>query len=161
NPAKKAEFEKVRESRLRFFEEYDRRVPKDMYAFAQITTECVTDDEYLNAMAKKMRIKTALIGVESFSEEGLKSAGKEWNPVGQRMVDAIQKIQSAGILVLSSVISGLESDTIDTLRTMRQFASESGLMFAASTMYNPYPGTKDFYEMMHDRKNLGKDGFVP
>jgi hypothetical protein len=59
------------------------------------------------------------------------------------------------------VISGLESDTIDTLRTMRQFASESGTMFAQFTVYNPYPGTKDFYEMMHDKKHLGALGFVP
>src|SRR5678809_1726129 len=124
-----------------------------------MTTEAITDDEYLSAMAKKMRIKTALIGVESFSEEGLKSAGKEWNPVGQRMVEAIQKIQDNGILVLSSVISGLESDTVQTLRTMRQFASESGTMFAQFTVYNPYPGTKDFYEMMNDKKNVGKSGF--
>src|SRR5262249_5874659 len=113
------------------------------------------------AMSQKMRIKTALIGVESFSEEGLKSAGKEWNPVGQRMVEAIQKIQDSGILVLSSVIAGLESDTVDTIRTMRRFASESGTMFAQFTVYNPYPGTKDFYEMMNDKKNLDKPGFRP
>ena len=161
NPQKRREFEQIRESRLRFFEEYDRSVPKDMFAFAQMTTEATTDEEYLHAMSKKMRIKTALIGVESFSEEGLKSAGKEWNPVGQRMVEAIQTIQDSGILVLSSVISGLESDTIHTLRTMRQFASESGTMFAQFTVYNPYPGTKDFYEMMNDKKNLGNPGFQP
>ena len=70
-------FEKLREERLRFFEEYDRLVPKDMYAFAQMTIEATSDEEYLRAMYKKMRIRTALIGVESFSEEGLKSAGKE------------------------------------------------------------------------------------
>lgn len=161
NAQKRLEFERVREERLRFFDEYDRRVPKDMYGFAQMTTEAITDDEYLHAMAKKMRIKTALIGVESFSEEGLKSAGKEWNPVGQRMVEAIQKIQDAGILVLSSVISGLESDTIHTLQTMGTFARESGTMFAQFTVYNPYPGTKDFYEMMYDKKQLGRPEYVP
>jgi radical SAM superfamily enzyme YgiQ (UPF0313 family) len=161
NPQKRREFEQVREARLKFFEQYDRSVPKDMFGFAQITTETTTDEEYLHAMAKKMRIKTALIGVESFSEEGLKSAGKEWNPVGQRMVDAIQKIQSSGILVLSSVISGLESDTVDTIRTMRKFARESGTMFAQFTVYNPYPGTKDFYEMMSDSRNFGREGYHP
>jgi hypothetical protein len=68
-------------------------------------------------MSQKMRIKTALIGVESFSAEGLKSARKEWNPVGRRMVEAIDRIQNNGIMVLSSVISGLESDTVQTIRT--------------------------------------------
>jgi hypothetical protein len=34
-------------------------------------------------------------------------------------------------------------------------------MFAQFTVYNPYPGTKDFYEMMNDKKNSGKPGFNP
>ncbi|HZS44554.1 MAG TPA: radical SAM protein [Blastocatellia bacterium] len=161
NPQKRRELEQVREKRLKFFEEYDRSVPKDMFAFAQMTTEATSDDEYLRAMNKQMRIRVALIGVESFSEEGLKSAGKEWNPIGQKMVEAIQKIQENGIFVLSSIICGLESDTVSTIRTMRQFANESGTMFAQFTVYNPYPGTKDFYEMMNDKKNLEKPGFVP
>jgi radical SAM superfamily enzyme YgiQ (UPF0313 family) len=108
-----------------------------------------------------MRIRTALIGVESFSEEGLKSAGKLWNPVGDKMVAAIQKIQATGIMVLSSIICGLESDTVETIRTMRKFANESGTLFAQFTVYNPYPGTKDFYEMMDDKKHLAKPGFHP
>jgi radical SAM superfamily enzyme YgiQ (UPF0313 family) len=161
NPQKRLEFEKLREERLRFFEEYDRSVPKDMYGFAQMTCEATSDDEYLRAMYQKMRIRTALIGVESFSEEGLKSAGKEWNPVGQKMVDAIHKIQDSGILVLSSIICGLESDTVRSIQDMKQFATESGTLFAQFTVYNPYPGTKDFYEMMSDKKNQGKEGFLP
>jgi len=161
NQQKRREFEQLRAERLRFFEEYDRLVPKDMYGFAQITCEATSDDEYLRAMSQKMRIRTALIGVESFTEEGLKSANKEWNPVGQKMVDAIQKIQDSGILVLSSIICGLESDTVRSIQDMKQFATESGTLFAQFTVYNPYPGTKDFYEMMSDKKNLGKPGFLP
>lgn len=158
---KRREFERIREARLKFFDEYGRSVPEDMFAFAQMTCEVTTDEEYLQAMYQKMRIRTALIGVESFSEEGLRSAGKLWNPVGQKMVEAIQKIQASGIMVLSSIICGLESDTVQTIRTMRKFANESGTLFAQFTVYNPYPGTKDFYEMMNDRKNLGRRGFHP
>lgn len=158
---KRREFERIREARLKFFDEYDRLVPKDMYAFAQMTTEATTDPEYLEAMYRKMRIRVALIGVESFSEEGLKSAGKLWNPVGQKMVQAIQTIQESGIFVLSSIICGLESDTVQTIRNMRKFATESGTLFAQFTVFNPYPGTKDFFEMMKDRENLAKADFRP
>lgn len=159
--SKRRDLEKIREERLKFFEEYHRSTPKDMFAFAQMTCEATSDEEYLRAMYSKMRIRVALIGVESFSEEGLKSAGKRWNPVGQKMVEAIQKIQDSGIFVLSSIICGLESDTIQTIRTMRKFATESGTLFAQFTVYNPYPGTKDFLEMMNDKRNLGRAGFVP
>lgn len=161
SPQKRKELEQIREARLKFFDEYDRAVPKNLFAFTQMTTEVVTDEEYLSAMYHKARIRAALIGIESFSEEGLRSANKQWNPTGQRMVETIQTIQDAGILVLSSIICGLESDTVQTIRTMRKFALESGSTLAQFTFYHPYPGTKDFYEMMSDAKHRGKPNFVP
>ncbi len=161
SPQKRKQFEQIREERLRFFDEYDRSVPRDIFAFTQMTTEVTSDEEYLSAMVNKMRIRAALIGVESFSEEGLKSAGKQWNPVGQKMVETIQQIQDKGILVLSSIICGLESDTAQTIQTMRKFATQSGTILAQFTFYSPYPGTKDFYEMMNDKKHFARANFVP
>src|SRR6185369_8501209 len=125
------------------------------------TAEVISDDEYLDAMHDKMRLRGALIGVESFTEEGLKSANKTWNPVGQRMVEAIQKIQDHGMVVLASIINGLESDTVATLRTMREFAIASGTAFAQFPIYSVYPGTKDYHEMVQDRKNHDRAGYVP
>jgi radical SAM superfamily enzyme YgiQ (UPF0313 family) len=161
SPGIRKDLERIREERLRFFDEYDRSVPKDMQAFTQMTVEVTSDSEYLSAMYNKMRIRAALIGVESFSEEGLKSANKQWNPIGQKMVETIQTIQDAGIMVLSSIICGLETDTVETLRTMRNFAKESGTALAQFTFYHPYPGTKDFYEFTSDIRNLAKPNFVP
>ncbi len=154
------QLEQIREDRLKFFEEYDKSVPKNLYAFTQMTTEVTSDEEYLSAMYSKMRIRAALIGVESFSEEGLKSANKLWNPSGQKMVETIQKIQDAGILCLSSIICGLETDTVDTIRTMKNFALDSGTILAQFTFYHPYPGTKDFHEMLTDIKNREKPNGV-
>ena len=153
--------EQVREDRMRFFDEYDRSGPPTLFAFTQMTAEVISDDEYLDAMYDKMRVRGALIGVESFTVEGLKTANKMWNPVGQRMVEAIQKIQSHGIIVLASIINGLESDTVSTLRTMREFAIASGTAFAQFPIYSVYPGTKDYHEMLRDLKNRGQEGYVP
>ncbi|QQS46516.1 MAG: radical SAM protein [Acidobacteriota bacterium] len=161
SPQKRKELERIREERLRFFDEYDRSVPKNVFAFTQMTTEAISDEDYLSAMYHKARIRTALIGVESFTEEGLATVGKKWNPVGKKMVEAIRTIQAHGIMTLSSIICGLESDTIQTIRTMGDFAIESGSMLAQFAIYGPFPGTKDYHEMMRDRKNLGKADFVP
>jgi radical SAM superfamily enzyme YgiQ (UPF0313 family) len=158
---KRKELERIREERLRLFDEYDRRVPRNLIAWTQMTSEVLTDQEYLSAMYHKMRIRVALLGVESFSEEGLASANKVWNPAGRKMVEAIQRIQGNGILIMSSIICGLESDTVQTIRTMRKFALESGTAMAQFTIYNPYPGTKDTYEMMTDSANRGKAGYIP
>jgi radical SAM superfamily enzyme YgiQ (UPF0313 family) len=161
NAATRANLERVREDRLKLFDEYDRLGPPALYGFTQMTAECISDDEYLDAMHSKMRLRGALIGVESFTEEGLKNVNKSWNPVGQKMAEAIQKIQSHGIMVLASIIGGLESDTIATLRTMRQFANASGTAFAQFPLYSVYPGTKDYHEMIRDWKNREQADYVP
>jgi len=158
---KRGELERLREERLKFFDEYDRSVPKNIFAFTQMTTEVINDEEYFSAMYHKMRVRTGLIGVESFTEDGLASVGKQWNPVGEKMVETIQKIQARGVMVLSSIISGLDSDTIQTIRTMSKFAIESGTILAQFAIYTPLPGAKDYHEMMRDRKNREKAGFVP
>jgi radical SAM superfamily enzyme YgiQ (UPF0313 family) len=150
----------VREERLKFFDEYDRSVPKDIYGLTQMTTEVTSDPEYLSAMHDKMRIRGALIGVESFTQEGLEKVGKEWNPVGENMVRTIQSIQERGIFTLSTIMSGLECDTVETVRTMKAFAMRSGTALAQFTYYDIYPGTKDFHEMLKDNKNAATPGFV-
>ncbi len=160
-PGTRANLERVREDRLKLFDEYDRLGPPALYGFTQMTAECVSDDEYLDAMYNKMRVRAALVGVESFTEEGLEKVNKTWNPVGQKMVEAIQKIQSHGIMVLASIIGGLESDTLATLRSMRQFANASGTAFAQFPLYSVYPGTKDYHEMMRDWKNRDRADYVP
>jgi radical SAM superfamily enzyme YgiQ (UPF0313 family) len=161
SPQKRKQLEQIREERLRFFDEYDRSVPRNLFAFTQMTTEVTSDEEYLSAMYRKMRIRAALVGIESFSEEGLKSANKLWNPAGQKMVETIQEIQDAGILVLSSIICGLESDTVQTIRTMKKFALESGSVLAQFCSYHPSPGTKDFYEMIRDNQSRSRPNYVP
>jgi radical SAM superfamily enzyme YgiQ (UPF0313 family) len=161
SPQKRRQLEQIRKDRLRLFDEYDRNVPKNLFAFTQMTSEVVTDDEYLSAMHDKMRIRTALIGVESFTQEGLQTANKQWNPVGEAMVETIGRIQSKGILVLSSMICGLESDTPQTLRAMSRFARKSGSVLAQFTVYGLYPGTKDYLEFMTDLRNRENTTYTP
>ena len=161
SPKHRRELERIRDDRLAFFDEYDRAVPKDMLAFTQMTVEVASDDEYFSAMYSKMRIRTALIGIESFSEHGLDDANKSWSPAGSRMVETIKSIQERGILVLGSIICGLESDSVEAMRQMSRFALESGSALAQFTMYRPYPGTKDYFEMVQDRKHRAEPGYSP
>lgn len=153
SPSKRKELERIREERLAFFDEYDRRVERTIPSFVQMTSEIASDPEYLKAVHEKMGVHGALIGVESFNAAALKSIRKEWNPVGQKMIEAIRTVQDAGIQVLSSIICGLETDTPETLEEMRQFALASETRFAQFTRFQPFPGTVDFLEMVQDRKH--------
>ena len=116
---KRRELSAIRDERLRFFDEYDRRVPKDIFAFSQLTSEIVSDEAYLAALYHQVRLRLVLVGIESYSEDGLAAANKQWNPKGAEMVRTIKRIQAQGIAVLSSMICGLESDTVQSLHAMR------------------------------------------
>jgi radical SAM superfamily enzyme YgiQ (UPF0313 family) len=161
NARVRRDLERVREDRLRLFDEYAARVPSNVYSLTQMTWEVLTDEEYFLSIRDKMRLRAALIGVESFTSDGLAAANKRWNPEGERMIAAIQTIQDRGILVLSSIICGLESDTIDSIRAMSRFARDSGSLLAQFTVYNPFPGAKDYYELVTDRKRRGEAGYTP
>lgn len=160
---KKAEFIKIRQQRLKFFNEYAKKIPKNIHGFVQMTSETANDPEYLEALYEKMGIRGALIGVESFSSAGLKSANKQWNPVGEEMIRSIQTIEKSGIMVLSSVICGLGSDTPAALETMRDFVAKSETTLAQFTLYSPYPGTVDYNKMKSPQSKgsirLLNDGF--
>ncbi len=161
SPSARKKLEKIREQRFAFFDEYAARVKRIVPAFTQMTSEIATDDEYLRRMHDQMGIRCALVGVESFSEDALRKIRKAWNPVGKKMVEAIQKIQTHGIYVLASIICGIETDTPETLATMRGFAKESGALLVQFTLYQPYPGTVDFEEMRRDRERRLSPGPFP
>jgi radical SAM superfamily enzyme YgiQ (UPF0313 family) len=150
--SKRKGLERIRERRMGFFGEYARRVHRVIPSFTQMTSEVAGDDEYLAAMHDDMGVRGALIGIESFTLEALKATRKMWNPVGDRMVNAIRAIQSHGIYVFGSIICGLETDTLETVGAMREFAKSSTMLFAQFPIYRPFPGTVDFREMVADRK---------
>ena len=84
-----------------------------MVFFTQITMEAGEDTEFLDAM-RKARIKGALVGVESVTEEGLKSVFKNFNSAGGDLVARLSKFKEHGVHVLGSFIFGLPSDRRDT-----------------------------------------------
>lgn len=152
SPSVRRMLERNREERLRFFDDYDKRVPDKPFAFTQMTSEIASDAEYLKAAHDEAGVRAALIGVESFTDEGLKDVRKAWNKKGEEMLEVIRTIEGAGISVLASIIFGLPSDTPNTARTMRDFVARSGATAAQFTLYSPFLGTVDTTEMLRDRE---------
>lgn len=60
------------------------KLPADMVFFTQITMEAGEDTQFLDSM-REARIKGALVGVESVTEEGLKSVFKNFNSAGEEL----------------------------------------------------------------------------
>lgn len=152
SPSVRRMLENNREERMRFFEAYDRGVRNKPYGFTQMTSEIVSDPEYLRAVHDQAHVSAALIGIESFRDEGLKDVRKTWNKKGEEMLEVIRTIEAAGISTLASVIFGLPSDTPQSARTMRDFVARSGATAAQFTLYSPFLGTVDTTEMLRDRQ---------
>jgi radical SAM superfamily enzyme YgiQ (UPF0313 family) len=150
NMARVAELKAMRAERFALMEQMA-KLPDDMVFYTQITMEAGEDTEFLDAMCKA-RIRGALVGVESITEEGLKSVFKTFNSAGDNLARRLRTFKEHGVHVLGSFIFGLPTDRQDTFAATAALAKEADLTFAQFVMMTPFPGTVDF-----DRweKNVG------
>jgi radical SAM superfamily enzyme YgiQ (UPF0313 family) len=148
-----ARLEQLRGLRAERFELMARlaELPRDMVFFTQITMEAAEDTTFLDAM-RRANIKGALVGVEAVTPEGLKDVYKNFNEVGEALVQRLRTFHEHGVHVLGSFIFGLPSDRPSTFEATADVAERAGLAFAQFVMLTPYPGTVDFATW---EKNVG------
>lgn len=142
DPARLQELEALRAERFELMERLA-RLPSDMVFFTQITMEAAEDPAFLEAM-RAARIKGALIGVESVTQDGLNDVYKGFNLAGDALVERLQRFRSHGVHVLGSFIFGLPSDRQDTFEATAALAHAAGVDFAQFLTLTPFPGTVDF-----------------
>ena len=132
----------IRDERLELMARLE-QLPEDMVFYTQITMEAAEDPEYLQAM-RRAHIRGALVGVESVTEEGLKSVYKGFNHFGEALVERLQAFKANGVHVLGSFIFGLPTDTQGTFMATADLAARAGVSMAQFVMLQPLPGTVDF-----------------
>jgi len=137
-----AELQSLRDERFELMERMA-KLPKDMNFFTQITMEAAEDPDFLDAM-NRAKIRGALVGIESVTEEGLKAVYKEFNSSGKNLVQRLQTFRDHKVYVLGSFIFGLPTDREDTFDTTVDLAQEADIAFAQFVMLTPFPGTVDF-----------------
>ncbi len=142
NTKRVAELESMRAERFDLMRRLA-TLPCDMVFYTQITIEAGEDPKFLDAM-REANIKGALVGVESVTEEGLKSVYKSFNPSGEALAARLRTFRDHGVHVLGSFIFGLPTDRAETFDATAELASKSGLTFAQFVTMTPYPGTVDF-----------------
>ncbi len=142
NMARVAELRAIRAERFSLMRSLA-ALPSDMVFFTQITMEAGEDLDFLDAM-KKANIKGALVGVESATEEGLRSVFKGFNLSGDALAKRLQTFKEHGVHVLGSFIFGLPSDRENTFAATAKLARQADLTFAQFVMLTPFPGTIDF-----------------
>ena len=137
-----AELQAIREDRFNLMARLA-ELPEGMCFFTQITMEAAEDPKFLDAM-RKARIKGALVGVESVTEEGLKAVFKDFNASGENLVRHLRTFREHGVHVLGSFIFGLSTDRPDTFDATVALAQRAEVTFAQFVLMTPFPGTVDF-----------------
>ncbi|MDX2178003.1 MAG: radical SAM protein [Bryobacteraceae bacterium] len=150
NAARVAELTRLRAERFEFMDRLA-ELPSDMVFYTQITMEAGEDPAFLDAM-QKARIRGALVGVESVTEEGLKAVYKGFNCAGDALAERLRTFHAHGVHVLGSFIFGLPTDRPDTFTATLKLAEQANMTFAQFVMMTPFPGTVDFEKW---EKSLG------
>jgi len=142
DPALLSRLQAIRDERFELMNRLA-QLPADLVFFTQITLEAAEDPAFLAAM-KRARIAGALVGVESVTPEGLESIYKDFNPVGDALVERLRAFRTHGLHVLGSFIFGLSTDRPETFDATLDLASRADLTFAQFVTLTPFPGTVDF-----------------
>lgn len=125
--------------------------PHNINWMCQASINISQEDELLQLMSES-GCGAVFIGFESISEENLSSMDKGINKKFN-YIDAINKIQSYGLLVHSSFIVGYDFDSQKTFRELVDFVQESKLMMPLINVLTPFPGTK-LFKRFEDEKRL-------
>jgi tRNA A37 methylthiotransferase MiaB len=142
------ELEAIRQERFELMALLE-QLPSDMVFYTQITMEAAEDPAFLDAM-RRARIRGALVGVESVTDEGLKSVYKGFNLSGEDLVARLRAFRHHGVYVLGSFIFGLPSDRKETFEATVALAQRAGITFAQFVLLTPFPGTLDFEKWASD-----------
>jgi radical SAM superfamily enzyme YgiQ (UPF0313 family) len=131
------------DQRFSLMKELSRIPASDLILFTQVTMEAAENTDFLKAM-QSARIRGALVGVESITQNGLKGIYKGFNASGEDLVSRLQIFRQHGVYVLGSFIFGLPTDTPETFSATGDLADRSGMAFAQFVPLTPFPGTIDF-----------------
>lgn len=126
-------------------------IPLKVKWAAQVTLRDCADDELL-ALAKSAGCLYLFVGLESFSQQALESAGKTVNRIAdyKPMIDTIHR---HGILIQAGIIFGFDSDTKDVFDDTLAACQRLGIDGATVSILTPFPKTP-IYEQLRDEGRI-------
>jgi len=105
----------------------------------------IAQDEELLTLLANSNFMAVMIGIESLNEESLKDLNKQQN-LCISIPEAIQAIQSYGIVVLAHMIIGADSDDQTVFQKTADFVSEANIIHHFCHPLSAPPGTKMWYD---------------
>lgn len=141
-----------REYALQLFEAI---APLDMKFYGETTVLIARDEELLKA-AKNAGFQAVLLGIETPSEEALKSQKKGFVQPA-KMKEYIAKIREHGIEVWGDFLFGFDEHTPEIFKQTQQFIDDIKVDKVIPHYMIPFPGSEVFTKLDNDGRILTKD----
>jgi radical SAM superfamily enzyme YgiQ (UPF0313 family) len=121
--------------------EWNQRLPRPVALYTQLSIDVTRDrDLPLLDLCAEAGLKQAFVGIETPNPDALREVKKRQNLRSDLIAD-VHRIQSRGIMVQAGMITGFDSDTLESLA--RQFAilQEPGIPMVLLALLNALDGT--------------------
>lgn len=124
---------------------------------ASATISLGNDIEFLKLL-KESGCIALVIGLESFVQENLNIVNKNFNRVNEYK-RLVKTIQSYGISILATIMIGMETDTVESIRRIPDIVEEIGVDIPRYSVLTPYPGTPFYEQLEKEGRLLTKDWY--
>jgi radical SAM superfamily enzyme YgiQ (UPF0313 family) len=121
----------------------------------QSTINIASDKELLK-LCYKSGCRGLFIGVESISKKGSAGFKKTLKTIEENL-DAVKKIQDAGILFHPSFVFGLDDDTKEIFEDTLDFLGKAHITTATFNILTPYPGTRLYLRLKNEGRLITED----
>lgn len=122
----------------------------------QASVSLLVNDNELLQLAADSGCKALFMGIESVSEEQMKTMRKAIKEVSG-LEKALKKVRKMGILVHASMIFGFDNDTEKIFNDTVKFLIKNKVCTVSFNALTPYPGTKTFEDLKNEKRLITTD----
>jgi radical SAM superfamily enzyme YgiQ (UPF0313 family) len=112
----------------------------------QASISLLVNDDELMQLAAESGCKALFLGIESVSEDQLKSLRKAIKEI-VNLENALKKIRKMKILVHASIVFGFDNDNKEIIKETVRFLIKNKVSTASFNILTPYPGTRTYDEL--------------
>lgn len=117
----------------------------------QASVSLLVRDGALMKLAAESGCKALFFGIESVSEEQLKSMHKAIKDI-EHLEMALKKIKKMGILIHASMVFGFDSDKKEIFDDTVRFLIKNKVSTVSFNILTPYPGTKIYEDLKRENR---------
>lgn len=121
--------------------DWNRAQPEPVALYTQLSIDVTRDrDLPLLDLCAEAGLQQAFVGIETPNADALREVHKRQN-LRSDLVDDVHRIQQRGIMVQAGMITGFDSDTLDSFGVMYEFLQAAGIPMVLLAMLNALDGT--------------------